>query len=295
MKKYGLIGKDVSTSLSPQIHQAFFKEFNIVGQYDLFSIKEEEADAFFRNLKNRSYDGWNITHPYKKKIIPYLDECSEEAKKIGAVNTVYIKNGKSIGYNTDVEGFFLSLPECLKATKEPKILLLGAGGAAHAVWTALSGLCSPTVVLCNRTPEHAQEMCETLSIRQSPFIRTVLLRWEELKSLENGSFDMIVNTASSPFLFDEEKKTLFFNKILKNKLKKNGILYDIKYGMRESKLQKAAGNYDIFCIDGRKMLYYQALYAHICWENISLDLLDRKLTHGLELKCCFSTTEEEEK
>lgn len=294
MKQYGLIGKNVSASLSPQIHQAFFETFNIAGGYDLISLKEEESDIFFQNLKKKSYDGFNITHPYKKKILFYLDECSEEAKKTGAVNTVFIRDGKSLGYNTDVEGFFLSLPECLKKMEHPKILLLGAGGSAHAVWTALSKLNTPTVHLYNRTEKHAREMVETLHAGQSNSVHTVLIQLKDLKMLEDESYDMIINATTVPFTFSGDENSVFFHRNLKNRLKKKGILYDIKYGIEEDRFRKEAEKHDIIYMDGRTMLYYQALYAHVCWGNASQEILKRELTDGIKLKCCFSTTKGEE-
>lgn len=295
MKRYALIGRDVSASRSPRIHRSFFEEFHIDGEYDLLSFGEEDAEHFFQNLKYSSYDGLNITNPYKKKILSYLDECSEEAKKIGAVNTVSLRDGKSIGYNTDVEGFFLSLPEDLKRMEKLKILLLGAGGAAHAIWTALSKLNAPTVHIYNRTEEHVRRMYETLHAEERNSVNTVLICSEDLKRLENESYDMVINATTVPFEFIGEGNSVFFYKNLKNRLKKNGILYDIKYGIEENMFQKELEKYDTIYIDGQTMLYYQALYAHVCWENISQETLSQKLTCDLELKCRFWISKGEEK
>ena len=129
--KLGLIGYPLSHTFSPSY---FAKKFLALGiddvEYSAYSIDDIDKvnDIFAQGVT-----GLNVTLPYKEQVIPYLDELSEEAKGIGAVNTIKIVNGRKIGYNTDVFGFENSLLEQLQDTKVENALILGSGGASKAV------------------------------------------------------------------------------------------------------------------------------------------------------------------
>ena len=105
MECYGLLGEKLSHSLSPKLHKHIFEELNIKGDYRLFEVKREDINDFMNSLKSSNIKGINVTIPYKEVVIKYLDELSREAKKIGAINTIFNKNGKLVGYNTDYYGF----------------------------------------------------------------------------------------------------------------------------------------------------------------------------------------------
>ena len=131
MMKFGLIGRNISYSFSKKYFEQKFNRLSLPDySYDLFDIQQiEEIEKIFSidNLR-----GLNVTIPYKEQVIPFLDELSDEAEKIGAVNCILIKNGKKTGYNTDVFGFEKSLLTYPKILSE-KALILGNGGAAKAV------------------------------------------------------------------------------------------------------------------------------------------------------------------
>ena len=105
MKRYALLGEKLAHSWSKEIHQWIFNQNGIRAEYDLLECRKEELSDLITALKKGQYDGFNVTIPYKKVIIPYLDELSPKAKTIGSVNTVYRKDGKAIGDNTDYDGF----------------------------------------------------------------------------------------------------------------------------------------------------------------------------------------------
>ena len=136
MRQFGLIGRNISYSFSQSYFTEKFKNENIVDCiYNVFDLKEiEEVEKVF-NTENLV--GFNVTIPYKQEIIPYLDELSAEAKAIGAVNTVLIKDGKRIGHNTDCYGFHHSILPLLQQN-HTKALVLGNGGAAKAVFYILN-------------------------------------------------------------------------------------------------------------------------------------------------------------
>lgn len=128
---FGLIGKNISYSFSKQFFEQKFKKLMLNNYtyelFDLLTINEVE-----KLFSNKNLCGFNVTQPYKQSIIPYLDELSPEAATVNAVNTVLIKDGKKIGYNTDVYGFEKSL-KLFPFPNDKKALILGDGGAAQAV------------------------------------------------------------------------------------------------------------------------------------------------------------------
>lgn len=136
--KYGLIGYPLSHTFSPPYFAEKFQNENITNiRYDAYSLEsiEEIVPLFSSGIA-----GLNVTIPYKEKVIPYLDELSEEAEKIGAVNTIKVVNGKKIGYNTDVYGFEHSLLDLIQENKIEKAFILGTGGASKAVKYVLDKL-----------------------------------------------------------------------------------------------------------------------------------------------------------
>lgn len=130
-KKFGIIGKNISYSFSKKYFTDKFNRLMLDNHtYQVFDV--ENLDHIQEILNQKDFVGFNVTIPYKEKIIPFLDELSEEAEKIGAVNTIFIQNGKKIGYNTDCTGFEKSLM-LFKKDFQNSGLILGNGGAAKSV------------------------------------------------------------------------------------------------------------------------------------------------------------------
>lgn len=137
MKTYGLIGKNIDYSFSRNYFNNKFKKYNILNsQYINFDIDNLSQ---LNNIFNRNDKGYNVTIPYKKEIIPYLDALDIHSKKIGAVNTIKVENGQKIGFNTDWIGFKKSIEPLLK-THHTQALILGTGGSSKAVAYALEQL-----------------------------------------------------------------------------------------------------------------------------------------------------------
>jgi shikimate dehydrogenase len=133
MKKYALIGEKLSHSHSPLLHSEIFKDLNIDATYELLEVKEDELSKVIDNLKKGIYSGYNVTIPYKKVIMKYLDVITDEAKAIGAVNTISYKDGKVIGYNTDYYGFKETVINNNIDVLNKDCYILGTGGASLAV------------------------------------------------------------------------------------------------------------------------------------------------------------------
>lgn len=139
MNKYGLIGKNISYSFSPKLHKLIGNNSNCELTYELIDIDEEELFNYLKALKERKYQGFNVTIPYKEKIIKHLDILTSQAKKIGAVNTVYLNSDNLlVGDNTDYYGF-LKLLEINNVLKDVNTAyILGTGGAAKTIFHVLN-------------------------------------------------------------------------------------------------------------------------------------------------------------
>ena len=109
MKKYLVIGNPIKHSLSPELHNYWIKKNNIDAVYDKKKVNESDIKSLIQNIKNKTINGINVTVPFKKLVIPFLDELSPEANDSQSVNTIYFQDGKVIGHNTDISGFELGI------------------------------------------------------------------------------------------------------------------------------------------------------------------------------------------
>ena len=133
MEFYGLLGEKLSHSLSPEIHSELLRLMNKAGGYKLFEVERNKLKDFTESLKLLKIRGCNVTIPYKRDIMEYVDFISDEAKKIGAINTIYLNEGKLYGYNTDYFGFGYMLKVSNIDIKDKIAVILGNGGASRAV------------------------------------------------------------------------------------------------------------------------------------------------------------------
>ena len=140
MKVFALLGEHLSHSYSPIIQKKLFEQKGLDYDYKLLEIKIDEIKETLEELRNGIYSGFNVTIPYKKEVMQYLDIISDEAKAIGAVNTIKCENGKLIGYNTDYYGFSDELKYFGVDVLNKKCYVLGTGGASLAVSKALKDL-----------------------------------------------------------------------------------------------------------------------------------------------------------
>lgn len=243
LKKYGLIGYPLSHSFSKGYFTEKFKKEGIKNAaYETYPL--EKISDFTTLLQNNpELVGLNVTIPYKEAIIPYLDELSEEAKKIGAVNTIKIINGKKIGYNSDVVGFEKSLIQHLKPTHN-KALVLGTGGAAKAVWFVLKKLNIPYLKV-SRTASENIIAYDTISI-------------DLVKE-----YPLIINTTPlgmSPKL--ETKPDIPYQA-----LTKNHFLYDLVYNPQTTLFLEMGQKMGATIQNGLPMLHGQAERSWELWNT----------------------------
>jgi len=259
MKKYLVIGNPIEHSLSPQIHNYWIQKYNITDSvYEKKKIEEKDLKNIVNEMREGKVNGVNVTVPFKRSIIPYLDELEPTARKTGSVNTLIKKGNKIIGYNTDEPGFGLTLEEIfIKNNLTIKnIFILGAGGVTSSIICAFKKF-RTKIFLTNRTKEKATDLKE-----QYPEID--ILDWGTIPK----SFDLAINTTSVG-LKNNEKIDLNFDQCNGNKEK---IFYDLIYNPKETNFLKEARLRGNIVLNGHKMFLNQAMLAFNLWTNIKPEI-----------------------
>ncbi len=250
MKKYLVIGNPVNHSLSPELHNHWIKQNGLDATYDKKKLNDIDLESLILDVKQGNINGVNVTVPFKNMVIPYLDELSSEAKKTQAVNTIYLKDKKVIGHNTDIEGFENAIKKINFDFKNKKIFVLGAGGVVPSIIYASMKMGSSEIIVSNRTKEKAEKI-------KNIFGNIKLIDWGEVPN-----FDVIIN-ATSLGLNQGDKINLDFTNIGKNKL-----FYDVIYNPNEThflNIGKKLGNkYE----NGKLMFVYQAFSAFKLWHSL---------------------------
>ena len=240
--KFGLLGKSISESYSPEIHEKISKIVNKEYDYVLFEKKEDELEDF---IKNGKWAGLNVTMPYKEEVIKYLDELSSEAELLGAVNTIVRRNGKLKGFNTDYFGFKHMLEKNGVEAGGKKCLVLGAGGASKAVRQVLLDKGANVSVLSHKAID------------------------EKKAIKENKDAEIIVNTTPVGMTPDNGNSLVFPGSFPKLKW-----ALDIVYNPFRTNLLCQAKKSDINYAGGFDMLVYQAIYSSMLFTTLKYDNRD---------------------
>lgn len=257
MKQFALLGYPLTHSLSPEIHSEIAKTAGITLEYNLMSLNETDFENQFHSLKERN--GFNVTIPYKTKIIKKLDTLHESALAYGAVNTVSNNGGKLVGYNTDVDGFLQSIA-LLKAPLHKKVLLLGAGGAAR--------------VMARETLKQGGRL--TVAVRNPNSSNAASLKKELLAEYPNnvsfcsfthiaGHFDTLLN-ATPVGMYPNTENCPVSDGVIQN----CDFVFDSIYNPKETVLLQKARNFNKQALGGMAMLVWQAVVAQQIWNGISL-------------------------
>lgn len=259
----GLIGYPLGHSRSPWIHQHFFDQIKVKGNYHLIEIKPEEFVEGLNKLKHSGLSGFNVTIPYKEEIIPYLDEISSDARQIGAVNTVVCKGQKWYGYNTDGIGLITALKNNFPAlfNRESSALILGAGGASRGIYFALQQEGFSEVTIANRTIERAERL---IDLNPTEYKGSAISFREAEQALDQ--FDLIIQTTSVGMQPNEDNQVIDLSN-----LKKGTVVSDIVYQPFWTKFLKEAKRRGAFVHHGHEMLIYQAKHAFELWTGQTID------------------------
>ena len=263
MNKYLVIGNPIEHSLSPKLHNYWIKQNKIKAFYDKKQINENDIKEIISEVKNNKINGVNVTVPFKKSVIKFLDELTPIANEAQSVNTIYREQNKVFGHNTDVAGFELSLKSLNYEVKNKNVFILGAGGVVPSIILALKKMKISKIILSNRTKKKAEDL-------KNVFKDIEIIDWGE-----TPDFDIIIN-ATSVGLKDGEKIKLDYSNISQNKL-----FYDVIYNPNKTDFLLQAEKYGHKIQNGKMMFIYQAHQAFTIWHKI-MPKIDNKTINLLD-------------
>ncbi len=249
MKKFLVIGNPIDHSLSPKLQNWWLKENNIDAIYDKIKLEDHEIKNFIQDIKEQKIAGCNVTVPFKKTVIPFLDKLSLEAEKTQSVNTIIFDNGDLVGHNTDIAGFDTAIKKLNFNIKDKKVLILGAGGVVPSIIFALKNMHVQEIIISNRTREKAENL-------KALFNNIRILEWGNLTD-----FHMVINATSLGL--NNETINLDFSSLGHEKL-----FYDVIYNPHETRFLKLGKQLGYKTENGKTMFVYQALEAFKLWHKI---------------------------
>ena len=265
MRKYLVIGNPIGHSLSPLIHNYWIKKHNLIDSvYEKKNVEKKDLINIVGQVRNGQIKGVNVTVPYKKEIIPFLDNVRGEAKLTQSVNTLCHVNNEVHGYNTDIKGFKNSLDNNHIEYNYKNIFIIGAGGVTSSILETFVNTANK-IYITNRTKEKAKELKKlgdksmTLLGRKRDTIEVV--DWGE----KPGTCDIIINTTSVG-LAKNESLSLDFKDYTNNK---NVLFYDLIYNPKETNFLKEARFRGNKTMNGKMMFLWQAQIAFQMWTGVA--------------------------
>ena len=238
MQIFGVVAHPVNHSLSPDIHNAGYKALHIPAEYRAFDVKPDQLDMFFEKVKEKKLS-LSVTIPYKEIVHKYCGEVSVAAKRIGAVNTIYWREGKLIGHNTDFLGIQKPLRDVVDL-EDKNVVIFGAGGAARAA-TYACVLSGANVKVLNRTVSRAKTLAKHFSCN-----------YGSLTDYDKNSTDIIIQTTSAGLMSDESLLT-------EKDFHQDQIVFDIVYRPKKTQFLINAEKAGATIITGDKMFLVQAI------------------------------------
>lgn len=251
-KHFAVIGNPIEHSLSPLMHNAGYHALGIRAEYHRFQVEPRNLEAAVNGLCALDFSGFNVTIPYKEQIIPFLNALTPQARLAGAVNTVKIEQGKTIGHNTDGDGFVRSIEEELKDLKGKKTVLLGSGGAAKGIALSLAQRGADLHIL-NRTLEKSLQLVKSIECEGGLAAAGNFAPGEWLKDL-----DLLVQTTSvglhnEPFPFSLQG------------INQKALVIDIIFNPWETPFLHEAKKFGCRTMNGLGMLLHQGALAWEYW------------------------------
>ncbi len=258
-----LIGDPVSHSFSPAIHNFISKHMGLDYTYSAFLVKPECLCDAMSGMRALNIRGMNITAPHKLEVMKYLDEISPEAKLLGSVNTVVNKDGVLVGYNTDSDGFYMSLVNAKITVENSNILVMGCGGVVMPTLIRLIKENPKSITLLNRTKSKTQDLANKLYNITGFKVDT---------QIKNIDFDIIINTTTAGM--SEQIDALPWDSIDElsgiDFIKEGASAVDMIYNPARTKFLELAENKGAKVLNGLDMLIYQAIIAYELFSEIKL-------------------------
>jgi shikimate dehydrogenase len=261
MKNYGIIGNPVEHSLSPLLHNYWFKKYKIDASYSIIKTKANNLKDIVDKIKDKTLSGINVTLPYKQKIINYTDKIVNDAETTGSVNTLFLDSeNKIIGENTDVYGVQAAYLKEIDSKKNNKALIIGAGGVSPSVILSLRKSGINNISIINRT----YEKCLFL---KKKFNYINILIWKNLES-EICNYDIIINATSLGLKNGQEFNFNF------DKCKESAVFIDTIYNPLKTKTFKFLEDKGIKVFNGLDMFIYQGQKSFYLWNKINPEIDD---------------------
>jgi len=250
MKKYLVIGNPVEHSLSPKLHNYWIKQNNLNAVYDKKKLNESDIREIITEVKNGKIDGINITVPFKKSVIPFLDQLTTLAREAQSVNTIFKKNNEVVGDNTDIGGFEHALKHINYNVKDKKVFILGGGGVVSSIIIALRKLGATKITLSNRTKKKAENL-------KKIYPDLEIIDWGEIPD-----FNMIINATSLGLKTTDQIKLNYAD------IGSNKLFYDVIYNPKKTNFLIKAKQFGNQAENGKMMFIYQAQLTFKIWHNI---------------------------
>ena len=269
-KKFGIIGNPIKHSLSPVLHEYWFKKYNINAEYSIIEASDKDLPLIIDKVKQGYFSGINVTLPFKQKIINHVDKVVNDAELTGSVNTVFLDNNETvIGENTDVYGLQAAYLKEIDNSFNKKVLVIGAGGVSPSIILSIKKSGIKNISITNRT----NEKCIFL---KKKFSFLTIISWADLKS-EIKNFDIIINATSLGLKNGEDFNFNFSN------TKEEAIYIDTIYNPLETKTFKYLKEEGRRVFNGLDMFIYQGQKSFYLWNKINPEI-DDELVELLNLK-----------
>ena len=267
MNKYLVIGNPIEHSLSPLLHNYWFKKYRFLDSiYEKKKVEKKDLKKIVEQIKNDEIKGVNVTVPFKREIFDFIDTAPQEVKFTKSVNTLVKENDKVVGYNTDQEGFKISLEENEWDFKNKKVFIIGAGGVTPSILSSfIRADGAEKIYLSNRTRSKAEELKKfwdkVIDFYQMNKDTIEIIDWGEKSEL----CDLIINTTSVGLTKDEK---LDFDCSDYNN-NKEALFYDLIYNPKETNFLKEARIRENKTMNGKMMFLWQAHLAFKKWTGVS--------------------------
>lgn len=259
-KLVGVFGDPVDDNPSVVIEQAAFDYMKLPMEYLTIQVKQGDLQAAIEGLRAMNFAGINITMPHKIEVLQYLDYVADDAKIMGAVNTIYVKNGKLYGENTDGKGFMRNLQNGNVPTEGKNVVILGAGGVARAISVELANAGVKHITVVNVIKEQGERLVELLNSKTSVEVSFVL--WDHKYVIPNNT-DILVNATPIGFVNKEEKPNVEYESI-----KPEMVVCDVIPNTMSTRFLEEAKKIGCKAFHGMQMLVNQGAIAFELWTGL---------------------------
>ena len=274
----GVFGDPVDGNPTGVMEEAAYEACGLNYRYLTLKVTREDFDDAMKSIRALHMKGMNLTMPHKITVLPYLDEVSEAAGIIGAVNTIVVRDGKLFGENTDGKGFVQALKNKVVSLQDKKIVILGAGGAAKAIAVecALAGASQVTII--NRTKEKAEELAQVLTAHTKA--QAVGMKWESEQKIPADT-DILINATSIGLMPDAAAKP----DIDYDSISSEMVVSDVVFNPAETLFLKEAAARGAKTVNGLGMLACQGALNFTLWTGVEapLEIMEETLRKEFEV------------